>query len=350
MTTPKDKLPAHLKTAAAAVTKLAPWPTQQKVNDLADELDRLYPINEAMLKLSERLETAPNYLTRKMIVQEAETLIERLAIRGWRSGSDERLQKDWDACNPESWWPEDRDSPTYSQVAKMITVLMGSFPTSKIPEPEIFVHALMDDVMALDPSFVEMESTCRELRKTNKFMPTISEVIEELEKQQKLWSRRRSPLLFLEDNYNDLRAEIASFKETAPEEERKAKEEEAARIAARKAAEEARLAKEKAIAERKAAKSQPIVVGDRVRNCRGGAGTVVGVVAAEFERDGYRVRFENLDREYDLWSSQLERLIPGDEGFELPDVPMIEHRKEVPMAPIDTPDTVKLKNNYDDEF
>ena len=53
----------------------------------------------------------------------------------------------------------------------MITILMGTFPTSKIPEPEIFVRALMDDVMALDPSFVEMESTCRELRKTKKFMP-----------------------------------------------------------------------------------------------------------------------------------------------------------------------------------
>ena len=40
----------------------------------------------------------------------------------------------------------------------MITILMGSFPTAKIPEPEIFVRVLMDDVMALDPSFVEMES------------------------------------------------------------------------------------------------------------------------------------------------------------------------------------------------
>ena len=79
---------------------------------------------------------------------------------------------------------EDSDRPVYSEVARMITILMGSFPTSKIPEPEIFVRVLMDDVMALDPSFVEMESTCRELRKTKKFMPSVSEVIEELEEQQ----------------------------------------------------------------------------------------------------------------------------------------------------------------------
>ena len=60
-----------------------------------------------------------------------------------------RLQKLWDECCPDSWWPEDSDRPVYSEVAKMITVLMGSFPTSKIPEPEIFVRALIDDVMAL---------------------------------------------------------------------------------------------------------------------------------------------------------------------------------------------------------
>ena len=81
----------------------------------------------------------------------------------------------------------------------MIAILMGSFPTSKIPEPEIFVRVLMDDVMALDPSFVEMESTCRELRKTKKFMPSVSEVIEELEEQKKLWDRRSDVVWYLEE-------------------------------------------------------------------------------------------------------------------------------------------------------
>ena len=72
----------------------------------------------------------------------------------------------------------------------MIAVLMGSFPTSKIPDLEIFVRARLDDVMALAPRFVEMELTCRALRKTKTFMPAIAEVIKELEKQQKLWASR----------------------------------------------------------------------------------------------------------------------------------------------------------------
>ena len=156
-----------------------PWPTQQKVKDLARRLDRYYRHLEAMMKVDERLGEANDY-TRKQIIQEAERVIEEFEMMGGHhSLKSGRLQKEWDECCPESWWPEDCDHPVYSEVARMITVLMGSFPTSKIPEPEIFVRVLMDDVMALDPSFVEMESTCRELRKTKKFMPSVSEVIED---------------------------------------------------------------------------------------------------------------------------------------------------------------------------
>jgi hypothetical protein len=253
-----------------------------------------------------------------------------------------RLQKEWDECCPDSWRPEDSDHPVYSGVARMIAVLMGSFPTSKIPEPEIFVRVLMDDVMALDPSFVEMESTCRELRKTKKFMPSVSEVIEELEEQKELWGRRSDVVWYLEEWYDDLRPAIAKAKvaEEAILARKKAAEE------AAKAAEEARLAKVKALAERMAAKSQPLAVGDRVRNTKY-FGSVVAVGQFDSGATRYRVRVDGLTQEYDFWLAQLERLIPGDEGFEPPAVPMIEHRKDVSMAPIDSPDTVKIE---DDEF
>ena len=74
------------------------------------------------------------------------------------------------------------------------------------------------------------------------------------------------------------------------------------------------------------------------------------VAVTEFGATDIASASTNLDQEYDLWPSQLERLIPGDEGYEPPAVPMIEHRKTIPMAPIDTPDTVEAQNNYDDEF
>ena len=95
---------------------------------------------------------------------------------------------------------------------------------------------------------------------------------------------------FLEEWYEDLPKQIASAK--AAEEAILARKEAAEEAA--KAAEEAKLAKAKALADRMAAKSQPLAVGDRVRNCRGGAGTVVA--AGQFDGDvtRYRVRFDAL--------------------------------------------------------
>lgn len=199
-------------TAVAKPALAAPWPTQQRVADLAWELDRIYPDYQLMQELAERLETATEEWARKPLIKEAQKLIERFEMTGARNGIKAgRLEKLWDACSPEDWWPEDSDTPAYGQVAKMITVLMGSFPTAKIPEPEIFVPTLLDDVMALAPRFVELESTCRHLRKTKRFMPSISEVIETLEEQQELWNRRASTV-WIEEVYNELCAEITKAK------------------------------------------------------------------------------------------------------------------------------------------
>ena len=60
----------------------------------------------------------------------------------------------------------------------------------------------------------------------------------------------------------------------------------------------------------------------------------------------YRVRFD-ISTERDVFgAANLERLVAGDEGFEPAAVPMIEHRKDVPMAPIASP-AVALDANGD---
>ena len=86
---------------------------------------------------------------------------------------------------------------------------------SKIPEPEIFVRFLLDDVLELTPSFVEMESTCRQLRTTKTFMPAISEVLKELETQQKLWNRREHTSSIIEEFYDDLYEAVGNARPAA---------------------------------------------------------------------------------------------------------------------------------------
>lgn len=303
------KQPTEVAKPTTAVAKPAPaqpiaWPTQQDVTDLAWVLDRLYPKYQEVLDLLEKLATATSDWSRRQITQQAQKVIEYFENSGYKNRvKNGRLQKLWDECRPDSWYNDDA-GPVYSEVARMITVLMGSFPTSKIPEPEIFVRVLLDDVMALEPSFVELESTCRHLRQTQKFMPSISEVVGTLKEQQNLWCRRGRVVEFAEENYIDLCAEIA---------------------------------RAKAAEDRKAAKSQPIVAGDRVHNWRAGAGTVTALVPLDDGVMHYRVRFDASTERNVPGAKYLERLVAGDEGFEPAAAPMVEHRKDVPMAPIASP-------------
>jgi hypothetical protein len=212
-----QKSPPETATPTTAVAKPAPaasWPTPEKVRMLAELLDRNYPDYQAILKSLGQLKKATAF-TRKSIIREAEKIIDHFEKTGGQHGArDGCLQKRLYACCPQGWWPEDCDgSPARGEVAKMIAVLMGSFPTSKIPEPTIFVPVLLEDVMALNPDFLEMEATCRALRTSKKFMPSISEVIEELEKQKKLWDRRYDVAENLEYFYNELRTAIACAKQ-----------------------------------------------------------------------------------------------------------------------------------------
>jgi len=173
-----------------------------------------------MLKLHELLGEATNDFSRRRIIQQLEKVIEHFAVTGGRASfKSGRLQKIWTECHPKSWESKDGGGPVYGELAKMVAILMGSFPISKISEPEIFVRVLLDDLMELRPSFVEMESTSRQLRTKNKFMPSISEVVEALEKQKKLWGRRYGTMEVLPDLYDDLCAKVAQAKAADEREE-----------------------------------------------------------------------------------------------------------------------------------
>lgn len=208
------KPPAEIAKTTAVAKSAPPWPPQEKVKELASILDSMQADAEAMLKLDEQLGEATNDLDRRRIIQQVGKVIEHFEMTGGRACfKSGHLQKLWNECHPKSWWF--KGTPAFSQIAKMIAVLMGSFPTSKIPEPEIFVRVLLDDVMELTPSFVEMESTCRQLRTTKTFMPAISEVLRELEAQQNLWNRREHTCSIIEEFYDDLCNAVANARVAA---------------------------------------------------------------------------------------------------------------------------------------
>jgi hypothetical protein len=79
---------------------------------------------------------------------------------------------------------------TREDIAKHIILLIACFPGNREP---VFGRMLCEDVGALQPSVGALESACRDLRRTSKFMPAICEVIEavRLAEGRIKWAGRR---------------------------------------------------------------------------------------------------------------------------------------------------------------
>ena len=185
---------------------------------------------------------------------------------------------------------------------------MGSFPTASIPDPAAFTRQLLEDVMDLDPSFHVLESACRKLRKSKKFIPSISEVIEAIEAEDVAWDRR-GDAFYVEEVHREttelLDAEL-------------------------KRREAAKQAEQKRRDEISAARALPICVGDRVRHPKGGNGTVAEIFSLhELGEQGtaptmrlphpdYLVDFDKHGKRTVFSAASLERLAKCEEADAVP--------------------------------
>jgi hypothetical protein len=192
----------------------------------------------------------------------------------------------------------DDDGIKKAQISKHVSMLLGSFPNANPSDPEVYTMMLIEEVVAVAPTVVTLEAACRSIRRTSKFLPTISEVLEALAAQSKLWRVRNEALDCYDDAAQELRAKIAEHR--------------------------ARLATKEADRVRRNAKAQPIAVGDRVRSVKAGTGTVIELRPM----DGaggmhFAVAFDNGVDRHVAGAQFLERLVEGEEGFEKP-VPAAE--------------------------
>src|SRR5262245_17605786 len=68
-------------------------------------------------------------------------------------------------------------------VSEQVGLLIGSFPNSTPHSPEVYTKLLIEEIIAANPQASVLESTCRDLRRTKKFAPTVAEVLEVLQEQ-----------------------------------------------------------------------------------------------------------------------------------------------------------------------
>jgi hypothetical protein len=67
---------------------------------------------------------------------------------------------------------------TKTDIAKHLALLVKSFPNAGSADCTVYGRMLCEDVAADQPSASDIEAACRKIRRTSKFLPTISEVLE----------------------------------------------------------------------------------------------------------------------------------------------------------------------------
>jgi hypothetical protein len=72
-------------------------------------------------------------------------------------------------------------------VGDKVGFLIGSFPNAGPHNPEIYVAMLIEEIVAANPSVSALEATCRQIRRTATFVPTLAEVLKILREQETFW-------------------------------------------------------------------------------------------------------------------------------------------------------------------
>ena len=96
-----------------------------------------------------------------------------------------------------------------------LTMLLGSFPTSNVPEfGSVFSESLLEDVLNADYDFLlSIYGGCREIRRTQKFMPSVSEVLEFIAEKNAFWLSAFNASESIVENF----AELIELRDEMPE-------------------------------------------------------------------------------------------------------------------------------------
>jgi hypothetical protein len=178
--------------------------------------------------------------------------------------------------NPDSAYDEDGEI-LRPIVASHVAMLVGSFPNANPPDPKVYVKMLIDEVaVAQYVTVTTIEAAFRSIRRTSKFLPTVSEVLAEIKKQEDAWTDLNEEIIFAEERADDLKDKIEEEKERRAVEAAHPKPE----------APEGFL---NAQSEKRQNTPHTFSVGDRVEHEKFGDGTV-----SEVDGNKHTVKFDKL--------------------------------------------------------
>jgi hypothetical protein len=114
---------------------------------------------------------------------------------------------------PENYEDDDREGDLRRNVVIVrLASMIGAFPNAKPGDPDVYVGLLLEHVCAEEGiNLLTLDAACRKIVATQKFAPTVSEMIAVLSEQQEQWSDRLWSISAIEDTSHWVVTEIAKL-------------------------------------------------------------------------------------------------------------------------------------------
>jgi hypothetical protein len=98
-------------------------------------------------------------------------------------------------------------------IGKRIAALLGSYPSGTPSTPEVYTKMLVEHVAINDElNWIILDCACREIERTQKFLPAISEILEIIDQQQELWLKRQVAMRDIESRARDVAEVLAKVR------------------------------------------------------------------------------------------------------------------------------------------
>jgi DNA-binding protein H-NS len=105
---------------------------------------------------------------------------------------------------------EDDEQPILRKkiISKRLALMLGAVHIGGPQTPEAFLKMLLEHVYDAEVSYLALESGCRQIEQTQKYVPTISEVLKVLKAHEEQWDKRKWALREIEWRANYLQEQI----------------------------------------------------------------------------------------------------------------------------------------------
>jgi hypothetical protein len=180
------------------MSKIVPIPNQRPAR-LLQTLHRLEADADYIVARGERLgEIETVARQQKAAIERGEWISELLNVKPvWDEHDEATLARCIDTLArldpPESYEDDDPDEGVLRReiVGERLAMLIGAYPNGAPSDPDAYVAMLLEEVAAIDGLMLPaLDAACRDLRRTQKFLPAISEVVDVLKQHRTTWIER----------------------------------------------------------------------------------------------------------------------------------------------------------------